>query len=135
LLCGSVIVTNVFIVDDSTDMRKGLAMQFSRMQGVSIAGEAGDIHSAIDGILRCKPDIVVLDISLPSGSGFEVLSRIKLETPSPIVMMLTNHDLPQYRKRALENGADGFFNKVTEIEKLLDAVRCWAADALRVSFI
>lgn len=125
-------MTNVFIVDDSTDMRKGLAIQFSRMRGVSIVGEAGDTHPAIEGILRCKPDIVVLDISLPGGSGFEVLSRIKLETPSPVVMMLTNHDLPQYRKRALENGADGFFNKVTEIEKLLGAVRSWAADALRV---
>jgi DNA-binding NarL/FixJ family response regulator len=124
-------VANVFIVDDSADMRKGLTVQFSRMQGLSIVGEAEDTHQAIAGILRSKPDIVILDISLPSGNGFEVLGRIKQQRPSPVVMMLTNHDLPQYRKRAFENGADYFFNKVTEIEKLLDTVRNWAADALR----
>jgi two-component system response regulator NreC len=131
LLHESAIVTNVFIVDDSTDMRKGLAIQFSQMQGLNIVGEAGDTHRAIEGILRCKPDIVVLDISLPGGNGFEVLSRIKKEVPSTVVIMLTNHDLPQYRKRALENGADHFFDKITEFEKFLDTVRSCTADALR----
>jgi len=124
-------VTNVFIVDDSTDMRKGLAIQFPQTQGLNIVGEAGDTHRAIGGILRCKPDIVVLDISLPGGNGFEVLSRIKKEGPSTVVIMLTNHDLSQYRKHALENGADHFFDKVTEFESFLDAVHCFAADALR----
>ena len=114
-------------------MRKGLAIQFSQMQGLNIVGQAGDTHRAIEGILRCKPDIVVLDISLPGGNGFEVLGRIKKEVPSTVVMMLTNHDLPQYRERALENGADHFFDKVTEFEKFLEAVRSCAADALRES--
>jgi DNA-binding response OmpR family regulator len=62
----------------------------------------------------------VLDIQMPRGTGLDVLKNIKHGGEGPMVVVLTNFPYPQYRKRALEFGADFFFDKTTEFEKLRD---------------
>ena len=74
-------------------------------------------------IRRLKPDVVILDIHLPGSSGIEVLEAIKKDKPAPIVIMFTNYPYPQYRKRCMDLGADFFFDKSTEHEKLTEVFK------------
>jgi DNA-binding response OmpR family regulator len=63
---------------------------------------------------------VILDIRMPGGSGMDVLQAIKREKQAPMVIMLTNYPYPQYRKKCLGLGADYFFDKSTEFEKVTE---------------
>ena len=114
----------VFLVDDSAIVLEKLAAMISGIDGVEIAGQALNAHDAIQSIVKLKPDVAILDIRLNGGgNGMDVLKRIKKEIPPPIVIMLTNHSYPQYREKCQALGADYFFDKVTEIEKLYDTFK------------
>ena len=79
--------------------------------------------AAVDAILRLRPDVVVLDISMPGGGGFFVLERIRQQRPAPLVIMLTNFSQDAYRQKCLQLGAWHFFDKSTEFEKVLEVLR------------
>ena len=113
----------VFIVDDSPVVRERLANLIGELSDVSIIGEADIAFEAIQTIAKCKPDIVVLDISMPGGSGLYVLEKIKKDLPAPVVIMLTNFAHEQYRQKCLQLGADHFFDKTTEFQKVLEVIR------------
>jgi DNA-binding NarL/FixJ family response regulator len=115
--------TKVFVVDDSAIVRERLITLLTEVPNVTIAGEADMPRAALDGIQRHRPDIVVLDISMPGGSGIQVLERVKKEKPSPMVIMLTNFDHPQYRQRCLQLGADHFLDKSNSFERVIEIVR------------
>jgi len=119
----------VFLVDDSAIVLEKLAAMISGIGGVEIAGQAMNARDAIQSIVELKPDVVILDIRLNGGgNGMDVLQRIKKEDPPPIVIMLTNYPYPQYRKKCQALGADYFFDKVADIEKIYDTVRQLLAD-------
>jgi DNA-binding NarL/FixJ family response regulator len=114
----------VFLIDDSSIVLKKLAVMISSISGVEIAGQAMNSQDAVQSIMKLKPDVVILDIRLNnSDSGIDVLKRIKKENPSSIAIMLTNYPYPQYREKCQALGADYFFDKVTEIEKLCDTFK------------
>ena len=113
----------VFLVDDSAIVLEKLAAMISGIDGVEIAGQALNARDAIQSIVKLKPDVVILDIRMNGGSGMDVLKRIKKEIPPPIVIMLTNYPYPQYREKCQALGADYFFDKVTEIEKIYDTFK------------
>ena len=113
----------VFIVDDSTVVRERLAQMISGLQGVDLVGQADIAFEAIDGLRRLRPTCAVLDISMPGGSGIHVLETIKREQPALSVIMLTNFAQDQYRQRCLQLGADYFFDKTTQFEKVIDVLR------------
>ena len=109
----------VFIVDDSAIVRDRLATMFAELtDDIELIGHAQDSREATEAIRSLKPDAVILDIRMPGGSGIEVLQEIKKETPAPIVMMLTNFPYSQYRKRCMEAGADFFFDKSTDFDRV-----------------
>ena len=114
--------TSVFIVDDSQVVRDLLTNVISRLSNVEVVGRAAEVSEAIEAIRRLKPAIVVLDISMPGGSGLEVLEAAKREQPAPIVMMLTNLAYEQYREKCRQLGADYFFDKSTEFQKAKDVL-------------
>ena len=116
-------VKKVFIVDDSPIVRERLVSMISELPAVQIIGQAGFAFEAIAAIEELKPDFVVLDISLPGGSGMEVLESIKGKTPAPRVIMLTNFAFEQYRRRCIQLGADYFFDKSNEFEKVMEILR------------
>ncbi|MEY2408313.1 MAG: hypothetical protein QOF48_983 [Verrucomicrobiota bacterium] len=111
---------SVFIVDDSAVVRDRLAQMISELPGVSVVGHADIAFEAIQEIRRLRPACVVLDISMPGGSGMYVLETVKRENPALTVIMLTNFAHDQYRQKCLQLGADYFFDKTTEFEKVLD---------------
>jgi DNA-binding NarL/FixJ family response regulator len=114
----------VFLVDDSAIVLEKLAALISGIDGVEIAGQALNARDAIEFIVKLKPDVVILDIRLNGGgNGMDVLKPIKNEIPPPIVIMLTNYPYPQYREKCQALGADYFFDKVTEIEKIYDTFK------------
>lgn len=115
--------TKVFIVDDSAIVRERLITLLAEVPNVTIAGEAEMARDAIAGIKRQQPDIVVLDISMPGGSGIQVLEAVKKAQPAPVVIMLTNFDHPQYRQRCMQLGADHFLDKSSNFERVIDIVR------------
>lgn len=91
----------------------------SALKNVEVIGQAEDGLQAIDSIRELKPDAVILDIQMPNGSGIEVLQKIKIREPAPLIIMLTNYAYPQYRKRCMDAGADFFFDKSTQFDKVM----------------
>ena len=121
----------VFIVDDSTVVRDRLAQMISGIPGVDLVGQADIAFEAIEGLRRLRPTCAVLDISMPGGSGIQVLEAIKREQPSLSVIMLTNFAQDQYRQKCLQLGADYFFDKTTQFEKVIEVLREPAESASR----
>lgn len=113
----------VFIVDDSPVVRERLVTMISELPNVEIVGQADIAFEAIDSIRQLRPTFVVLDISMPGGSGMYVLETIKRERPGPTVIMLTNFAHDPYRRKCLQLGADYFFDKSTEFERVTEVLR------------
>jgi DNA-binding NarL/FixJ family response regulator len=108
----------ILIADDSPILRERLKTMLSDFPEVEIAGQAHDTPEAIKSIKELKPDVVILDIRMPGGSGIEVLQSIKKDRPEIKVIMFTNYPYPQYRKKCMNLGADFFFAKATESEEV-----------------
>ena len=115
-------MNRVYVVDDSDFVRERLIEMLSELQEVEIVGGTGDPGEALAAIREMVPDTVILDIRLPGKSGVEVLRDLKKEKPSPMVIILTNFPYPQYRKECTEAGADYFFNKSTEFNKIANVL-------------
>jgi two-component system chemotaxis response regulator CheY len=108
----------VFLADDSIVLRERVLEMLRDIPGVEVLGCAEDGLHAIDCIRELRPDAVILDIQMPRGTGLDVLKNIRSVDGVPLMIVFTNFSYPQYRKRALESGADHFFDKTTEFEKL-----------------
>lgn len=114
---------NVFIVDDSSVVRDRLREMLSEIKEVKIFGEAENVKEALGMLKDTSPDLIVLDIRLKEGNGFDLLKVIKQSHPNLKVIMLTNYPYPQYRERALEMGADHFFDKSVDFEKVIKIIK------------
>jgi DNA-binding NarL/FixJ family response regulator len=112
----------VFIVDDSPIVRERLISLLSELPGVDIVGEAETAFEAIQSIRRLRPAVVILDISMPGGSGIQVLETIRREKQVPLIIMLTNFTHEPYRQRCFKLGADYFFDKSNEFEKVKEVL-------------
>jgi len=110
----------VFIVDDSKIVRDRLVTLLSDLKKIEVIGQAKSTRQAIVAIRKLKPDVVILDIRMPGGSGIDLIPNIKKDKFPPIVIMLTNYPYPQYRKKCLDAGADFFFDKSAEFEKVIE---------------
>ncbi len=117
------ITMNIFIVEDSPIIQGILADELSRIDGVVICGTAQEPADAVQSIQENKPDLVILDVILQNGNGFEVLKKIRNEGSDARVMILTNYAYQHYRTISREMGADLFFDKSIELEKAIQAVR------------
>ena len=118
----------LLIADDSTAFRDRLAELFSVVEGIEVVGQAQDVPEAMASVRALRPEIVILDIQMPGGSGIDVLREVKRDYPETIVIMLTNHPGPQYRKKCAELKADYFLSKSTD-SKLLIEIAEHLADA------
>jgi two-component system response regulator DevR len=114
--------TNVFIVEDSESIRRRLAGMLGDMEGVTVVGEAETPGEALEGILRTRPDSVVLDLHLIGGSGLDVLRQAHPQTPNTVFIVLTNYANDQYRRACIDAGAAYFFDKSHDIEKVREVI-------------
>ena len=97
--------------------------KLSQIEGIKMVSQAKNAAEAIAAFQQFSPEVAILDIQMPDGSGIDVLAHIKKASPQTIVIMLTNYPLPPFRKRCLEAGADYFFDKSTEFEKVVDVLK------------
>ena len=101
----------ILIADDHHMVRRGVGDLLSKEAGWEICGEATDAAQAIQKASELNPDLVLLDISLPDGSGLEAARRIRQEIPHVRILMMSHHDATQFVQSALESGADGCIDK------------------------
>jgi len=112
----------VFIADDSSEVRERIRMLLSELKEVEMIGEANNVQEAIENIRQQGPDVVILDIRMPGGSGIDVLREIVKKGRAPVVIMLTNYPHRQYKKKCMDAGADFFFDKSREFEKVVEVL-------------
>ena len=113
----------VLIADDSEVVCQRLTALLSELPGVEVVGQARDSSEAISFIQELQPDLVILDIRMPGGSGIDVLRTIKKNDFAPRVIVLTNYPYPQYRKACMDAGAEFFLDKSTEFEKVTELIK------------
>ena len=112
----------IFVVEDSEVVRERLKLLLTEVSEVEIIGEAETQTEAIALITELKPDVVILDIRLANGSGIDVLHNIKKGKSVPMVIILTNYPYPQYKEKCLKAGADYFFDKSSEFNKIAEVL-------------
>lgn len=115
-------VPRVVIVDDQSLVRTGFRMILTA-DGIEVVGEASDGASAVAEVRRVKPDVVLMDIRMPTMDGLEATRRILALDDAARVIILTTFDLDQYVYAALSAGASGFLLKDVTPEQLVAAVR------------
>ena len=112
----------MLIVDDSIMIGEKIREYISELENINIIGHALSGLEAIQFISEQVPDIILLDINMPGLNGFDVLTWIRNRFIQTTVIMLTNHSSPNYRQKSSGLGADYFFDKTTEFEKLPDLI-------------
>jgi len=113
----------IVIVDDHPLFRKGLEQLIHSADGFAVCGEAASAAQAMDVLRQVKPDLVIVDISLPGANGVELIKNIRAELPKLPVLVLSMHDESLYALRALRAGAQGYVMKQEALEKVIDAIR------------
>ena len=108
----------VFIADDSLIVREHLVTMLEELAGIEVVGQAENVAEAISAIWKLQPDVVILDILMPGGSGIKVLQNIKQAGVGPMVIILTNYPYPVFRQKCLQAGADFFLDKSTEFDQI-----------------
>jgi DNA-binding NarL/FixJ family response regulator len=108
----------VFIVDDSLIVRERLVTMLDELAEIELVGQAENVAEAVNVIPKLQPDVVILDIRMPDGSGIDVLRSVKQDKSSPVIIILTNYPFPGYRQKCLQAGADFFLDKSTEFDQL-----------------
>jgi DNA-binding NarL/FixJ family response regulator len=116
-------IMKVLIVDDSAIVRERLIAMLSKITEGKNISYAEDIPKAISSIRKLDPEVVILDIRMPGGTGIDVLREIKANNQTPLVIVLTNYPYPQYRRKYADAGANFFFNKSTEFDKVTEVLK------------
>lgn len=113
----------IVLADDHAVVRRGLRMLLDREPGFEVVGEAASAGAAHQLVLDTRPDVLVLDLSMPNGSSLEVMPLVRRESPRTQIVVLTMHAEPGFVRQALEAGALGYVLKEAAGEELTEAVR------------
>lgn len=119
---------SVLIVDDSESIRETLRV-ILREDAYNVVGEALDGDAAVEMATRLKPDIILLDVTMPKVSGLEALRSIRMVMQDVAVMMVTSNQDPETVTEAVKCGISGYITKPLKAKKVLDLVQ---AQALKV---
>ena len=114
---------SIFIVDDHPIMRQGLAVLINHEQDMEVCGEAEDASAATEGILKVKPDLALIDISLPGKNGLELIKDIRALGSEALILVHSMHDESLYVERVLRAGAQGYITKDEGGSRLMEAIR------------
>jgi len=115
--------TRILLADDHPMLRAGLAMLIEAEADLAVVAEAADGIEAVEKARALKPDIVILDLTMPRLSGLEALREIRRDCPETKILVLTMHDDPAYGSTVLGAGAMGYVTKKAADRELLLAIR------------
>jgi len=113
----------VLIVDDHPMMREGLAQLINREKDLAVAGEADSAARAVEQTAQLKPDLVIVDITLPGRSGLELIRDLHAVHPEALVLVVSMHEESLYAERVLRAGGRGYVMKQAGGKKLMEAIR------------
>ena len=113
----------ILCVDDHAIFRQGVKQILLQHDRQTIIGEAATAEAAMQLAREARWDVVILDLSLPDRSGFQLLSELKHEQPGLLVIVLSMHGEDEYAIRALRNGASGYVTKESAPEELIAAIQ------------
>jgi len=125
--------SRVLIIDDHPMMRQGLAQLINDEPDLSVSGEADTAGQALDLVTARKPDLALLDISLPDRNGMELIKDIRVLCPDLAILVVSMHDEALYAERVLRAGARGYIMKQEGGKKLLAAIHQVLAGHIYVS--
>ena len=120
--------TRVLLCDDHGLLRAGRRALLAGEPGIEVVGEAADGAAAVERAVALRPDVALVDITMPELDGLAATARIRRQAPSVKVLILTMHDDPAYLFRALEAGAHGYVLKRAAETDLIDALRTVSVD-------
>ncbi|MGW8160646.1 MAG: response regulator transcription factor [Desulfobulbales bacterium] len=112
----------VLLADDHSIVRAGLRRIIEESQDIEVVAEADDGRAAINLAMEKKPDVAVIDISMPGVDGLEVISQLQNQMPQLPIIMLTMHEEEQYVVRAIQAGAMGYVTKRSAPEHIVKAI-------------
>lgn len=113
----------VLVVDDHAVVREGIRHVLSSVDGFEVVGEAGSGSQALALAERLRPHVVVLDISMPGGSGLEIAPELRRIVPEARLLILSIHDHREYVLQSVRAGAHGYLRKDSSPTELRDAIR------------
>jgi DNA-binding NarL/FixJ family response regulator len=112
----------ILLVDDHPIVRQGLKTLLEGHAGWEVIGEASDGVEAVDKAGKLRPDVMVLDVTMPRMNGLEACKLIREKAPGLEILFVTQHDSPQMMREALDAGARGYVVKSNAARDLLEAV-------------
>jgi len=113
----------VLVVDDHAVVRSGLRRVLEAEDDIEVVGEAGDMRTAVFEAREQKPDVVLMDVVMPGGTGIEATPAVLQEVPGAKVLILSMQDDPLYVREAFAAGASGYVLKEAADTEVVDAVR------------
>lgn len=123
----------VFLADDHKILRESLVILLSQKENIQVVGEAGDGQEAYRKITELKPDVAVLDISIPRLNGLDLAVRLKNELPEVRTVILTMHKTEEYVTKALCSGVRGYVLKDNALEELIECIETVSAGKMFLS--
>ncbi len=115
--------SRILIVDDHSMVREGLRLRIEAFPDLEVCGEATTEDEAMELVKETSPQLIIVDISLKSGHGIELIKRVKASYPSIKMLVSSGFQESLYAERALRAGALGYLNKQDSGEKLIEAIR------------
>ena len=116
----------VLVVDDHELFRRGLTMLLGVEDDIEVVGEAGDGIAATELAAATAPDVILMDVRMPKGSGIDACVTLKQDAPTARIIMLTVSDEEADLYEAIKNGASGYLLKQSSIEEVAQATSGWS---------
>lgn len=116
-------VIRVLLADDHAIVRDGISAVVARCKDIEIVGQVVDGKQAIDAVARLRPDVVLMDITMPVMNGLEATREIRKQFPATRVLVLTQHENKEYIMPLLQAGAVGYISKRARAQEVLQAIR------------
>jgi DNA-binding NarL/FixJ family response regulator len=126
-------VARILIVDDHPLVREGLSLQIRTQPDLQVCGEAEDVKEALALVKSTKPDLAVIDISLKTGSGIDLIKRIKAHNESIPVLVCSMFQESLHAERAFRAGASGYVHKGRALREIIEGIRTVLAGKTFVS--
>src|SRR4051794_34847977 len=117
----------ILLVDDHSMVRSGLRLLLEEQEDFRVAGEAGDVDGALERARALGPDVILLDLNMPGRASLPAIPELLGAAPGSAVVVMTQHDDPEFARAALLGGASGFVLKEAADSELVEAVRAAAA--------
>ena len=117
----------ILLADDHVTVRQGLKMLIDSQDDMTVVSEASDGTAAVEQARTIRPDVVVMDISMPGMNGLVATRTLKQVQPDSVIVILTRHGDDAYLQELLRAGADGYVLKQSAASELLQAIRATAA--------